>query len=128
MKTGRLLLSLVISAAMTAPLLAANKLGPGKYTVSVSPQFDEQTADRIEKGLDSIKQLTSIDAKPADSSIHFKVKDDARLDVAQLKDAVKAAVPDAQVGEPQKDSNETMGSSGSQSDSSGSSSNSKSSY
>jgi hypothetical protein len=134
MKSKTILTSLMVSLMTAASLYAATAktLASGQYEAAISPTVqDSQTADNIEKGLNSIQQLSSIKVDSDKSLLKFEVKDGEQVQLSQLQDAVKAVVPSAELGVPQRmakssSKNSTKGASGSdESKSSRSSSNSQ---
>ncbi len=114
MKSKNLLVAIALASLTGTSLFAATRLTAGKYQASITPAMDSKTADQIEKSLESIQGLTSADVSTKNQSLSFKVEEGQSIDLAQLRDAVKAVAPDAQLGQPQlKDADKsTRGTSG----------------
>jgi hypothetical protein len=102
MNVKSLSLAVMVTGFMGAVGYSAgmSSLSGGRYMATLSPSVDEQTADRIEKRLGKIREISMNDVKPEDSSLHFTVKDDRTVDVSRIKDAIKAAAPNVTIGEP----------------------------
>ncbi len=85
---------------IASSVYAVSQLTGGEYMATLTPAVTEETADRIETHLKTIQELTMIDVKPKDSTVHFTVKDNAQVDYAMIKDAVKKAAPNTKVSDP----------------------------
>lgn len=97
--------SLALGLLVASSVYAISQLTAGEYMATLTPSVTEDTADRIEAQLKTIEELTMIDVKPKDSTVHFTVKDNAQVDYAMIKDAVKKAAPHTKVGDPAQEPN-----------------------
>jgi hypothetical protein len=115
--------ALLAAFALAAPGIsnaAQNKLAAGKYMATLTPAPTEDTADKIESGLKNIQELSGVDAKAEDASLHFTVKAGSDVDESRIQEAVKAVAPGTTVGKPMPET-DSSGSMGTSSEGSGSS-------
>jgi hypothetical protein len=92
--------SLALGLLLTSSAYALSELSGGKYVATLTPAVDERTADRIETQLKTIGELSMIDVKPRDSTVHFTVKDNSVVEYGRVKDAIKKAAPKVDVSDP----------------------------
>ncbi len=72
----------------TTTILGSTVISPGRYTATVMPAVNSQMAARLEKSLDQLPGLSHAKVNVDNSSIHFTVKEGARLTTADIERTV----------------------------------------
>ena len=76
---------MVVSSATIAE---ASTISPGRYVVSVAPNFDGAMADRLEKAVGKLPGFKSVKARTSDSTLSFTVKEGSQIKLAELQKVV----------------------------------------
>jgi len=105
--TLRLLVVPMLAIACTFPVYAADtmnadapSLTPGRYMASIMPSINEQTGSRLEEAVGKIAGVEKVKADHGDSSLHFTIKNDAKVPVTRIQKIVAKTDSDAVMSEP----------------------------
>lgn len=69
----------------TGPISAGQYVSPGAYVATIAPTLNMEMAGRLKKALEAIPGLESTDASSTDSTVHFTVKEGAKIRVADIQ-------------------------------------------
>jgi len=69
-------------------------IAPGRYMASIMPGINGDMAKRLEDSVGKVEGVEKVEAHSADSSIHFTIKNDAKVPVTTIQKAVAKVDPD----------------------------------
>jgi hypothetical protein len=83
-----------------SPDAPVEMVSPGRYTASIMPGINGDMGGKLEQSFSKIPGLEKVKASSSDSSIHFTVKDGAKVPITSIQNAVTKTDSDAVMSAP----------------------------
>jgi hypothetical protein len=100
-------MAVMVSLLWGIPVLAADAMNkeapaiqPGDYMASIMPGLNKDMADRVSGAIAGIPGVEKVSASAGESSVHFTIKDHAKVHVTEIQSALAKVNPDAVMTEP----------------------------
>jgi hypothetical protein len=88
------------STRTASPDAPVEMISPGRYTASIMPGINDGMAMKLEQSLGKIQGVEKVKALSSDSSIHFTIKDGAKVPITNVQNAVTGTDSDAVMSAP----------------------------
>ena len=72
----------------TTTISASSLISPGRYSCSISQNFNSGMANQLVKSIKTVPGLSKVEARTEDSSIHFTVDHNARVQLSDIQKRV----------------------------------------
>ena len=88
------------SSTNTTTLSASSFISPGHYYSYVLPSFNKDMSTHIQDTVSALSGVNKVAARAEDSTIHFTVKNGARVRLSDLQETIAKVDTDAVVSNP----------------------------